>query len=87
MRAVRAHDVPEARGLLLPVAAQDRSDRLSVLPKRHQLDTPLDATVLLLEVLSQEPLRDPLLDIDRERIGRVEVFESLRAQLASLGRK
>jgi hypothetical protein len=65
--------------------AQEAADRLGVLLERHQLDTPLHATALLLEVLGQEPLRDPLLDTDRERIGRVEVLESFRAQLASFG--
>jgi hypothetical protein len=85
MRAVRADDVPEARGLFLPVTAQDGSGRLGVLLERQQLDTSLDPTALLLQVLGQQPLGDALLDTDRERIGRVEMLESLRAQLASLG--
>ena len=87
MRAVRADDVPAPDGLLLPPAAQDGRDGLGVLLERDQLHPALDSTAVPLEVLGQQALRDPLLDVERERVGRVESIEPLRAQLASLGRQ
>ena len=90
MRAVRADDVPAPDGLLLPRAAQDGRDGLGVLLEElaHQLHPALDSTAVLLEGLpGQQTLGAPLLDVGRERVGRVEPIEPLRAQLASFGRQ
>ncbi len=85
MRAVRTDDVPAPDGLVLPLPAQDDRHGLGVLLERDQLHPALDSTAVPLEVLGQQALGDPLLDVERERVLRVELIKSLRAQLASLG--
>src|SRR5262245_59752915 len=80
MRAVRADDVLAPDGLFLTPTAQDGRDGLRVLLERDQLHPAADSTAVLLEVLG-----DPLLDVERERVWRVELLEPLHAQLAALG--